>query len=84
MERAEHHFGAFLGEGFWGNIEYPAAPSSPGPFVLLLNLSWTSARDVRATMLVCHGFLEHQTEVLDHTLQGYPAQNFLFELIFCS
>ena len=32
--RTEHHFGPFLGEGLWG--QYPAAPCSPGPFVLLV------------------------------------------------
>ena len=36
MERTEHHFGPFLGEGFWGNIRQPLL--LPAPFVLLLNV----------------------------------------------
>ena len=45
MEGTEHHFGPF----FWRRIlgQYPAAPCSPGPFVLLLIKSEVSKRGWR-------------------------------------
>ena len=36
MERTEHHLGPFAGKRILG--QYLFAPSSPGPFVLLLNI----------------------------------------------
>ena len=40
VERTEHHFGSF-GRTILG--QFPAAPSSPGPFVLLLKRDATPA-----------------------------------------
>ena len=45
--------------------------------------SWTSARHVRAKMLVFQD-LEGLTKFLAGCPHGHPAENFLFGLIFCS
>ena len=45
-------FWPFLGEGFW---QYPAAPSSPGPFVLLLNRRYCVGNvSTQIVSKVCH------------------------------
>ena len=47
-------------------------------------LSLRSAQDVRSTMLVFARIWSMAEVICLGCLQGYPAQNFLFGLIFCS